>query len=249
MPTAKLRVRKRASGSIGAGVRASWRTNQASRATPPSSGPATTGSPQPRAGCSVSATTTPARPSAHSAAPATSTAPPSPRSASRHRAAQQHERDQHERDVEVEDPAPRERVDQDAAAQRAGHEGHTGPADPAADRRAALLGREGDRDEGEARGDEQRAGHALQRPRGDQRPGGRRQRAQQRGDAEAGEPRLEDPAAAEHVAQRAAHEQQRAEREQVGLHHPLLRGQPGAQVLPQGRQRDVDHRLVQERDP
>ena len=75
---------------------------------------------------------------------------------------------------------------------------------------------------------------ALQRARHDQRHGVRRDRAQRRGDAEADQPPDEHAPAAEDVAERAADQDQRAEREQVGLDDPLLlgearcRGPPGS---------------------
>ena len=69
----------------------------------------------------------------------------------------------------------------------------------------------------------------------------------QRRDSEAGDAEREDPAAAEHVAERAADEQQRAERQQVGVDHPLLGRETAVQARPDRRQRDVDDRSVEER--
>ena len=50
------------------------------------------------------------------------------------------------------------------------------------------------------------------------------------------------------VAERAADEQQRPERQQVGLDDPLLRREPGVEVVADRGQRDVDHGAVEEHD-
>ena len=70
----------------------------------------------------------------------------------------------------------------------------------------------------------------------------------QRHDAEAGDADREDPPLAEEVAERPADEDERPEREQVGVRDPLLAGQPAAEVLLDRRQRDVDHGRVQPGD-
>ena len=75
-----------------------------------------------------------------------------------------------------------------------------------------------------------------------------RQRADDADDAEAGDAEREDPPLAVEVAERAADEDERAEREQVGVGDPLLAGQAAAEVALDGRQRDVDHRRVERRD-
>ena len=61
-------------------------------------------------------------------------------------------------------------------------------------------------------------------------------------------PMREDPPLAVEVAERAADEDQRAEREQVGVGDPLLAGEAAAEVALDGRQRDVDHGRVEPRD-
>ena len=65
--------------------------------------------------------------------------------------------------------------------------------------------------------------------------------------AEAGDAEREDPPLAVEVAERAADEDQRAEREQVGVRDPLLAGEAAAEVALDRRQRDVDHRRVEPR--
>ena len=57
----------------------------------------------------------------------------------------------------------------------------------------------------------------------------------------------EHPPLAVDVAERAADQDQRAEREQVRVRHPLLRRQPAAEVALDRRQRDVDDRPVDRR--
>ena len=53
---------------------------------------------------------------------------------------------------------------------------------------------------------------------------------------------------AEEVAERPADEDQRPERQQVGVRDPLLTGEPAAEIVPDRGQRDVDGRRVQARD-
>ena len=82
----------------------------------------------------------------------------------------------------------------------------------------------------------------------DQELGARRHRAQQRADPEADQPDREDPPAPVQVAERSADQQQRAERQQIRLDHPLLISERAAQVRADRRQRDVDDRAVEEHD-
>ena len=65
----------------------------------------------------------------------------------------------------------------------------------------------------------------------DQQLDGRRERAQQRRDAEARDAEREDAPLAVDVGERAGDEDQRGEREQVGVGDPLLAGQPAAEVV------------------
>ena len=61
-------------------------------------------------------------------------------------------------------------------------------------------------------------------------------------------PISEDPLLAEEVAERAADEDQRAEREQVRVDDPLLEREPAAEVVLDRGQRDVDDGRVDEHD-
>ena len=97
-----------------------------------------------------------------------------------------------------------------------------------------------------ADGREERAEHALQRP-GRYQDGERAGRAADgRGNGETDQAGDEDPLAAEHVADPAAHQQQAAEGQGIGRHHPL----PVAIGEPQrplgGRQRNVHNRGIQD---
>jgi hypothetical protein len=166
-----------------------------------------------------------------------------------HARAREHERGEDERHVDREDPAPRDVLDDGAATERADDEGDAGPCRPGADRRAALVTRERRGDQCEARGHEQRARRALERPRCDQQLGARRHRAEQRRGAEQCQSRREDAPPPEDVPERSPDEQQRAEREQVGLDDPLLLDESGVEIVRDRRQRDVDDRAVEEHDP
>ena len=82
----------------------------------------------------------------------------------------------------------------------------------------------------------------------------RRERAEQRRDAEARDAEREDAPLAVEVGQRAGDEDQRAQRQQVGVGDPLLPGEPAAEVVRDRRERDVDdggvhrhHRRAQDR--
>ena len=76
----------------------------------------------------------------------------------------------------------------------------------------------------------------------------RRQRAEHRGDAERRDADHEDAPRAEEIAERAADEEQRAERQQVGVDDPLLEREPAAEVALDRGQRDVDDARVDEDD-
>ena len=74
------------------------------------------------------------------------------------------------------------------------------------------------------------------------------QRAQERRRAERDHADQEHAPLAEQVAERAADEDQRPERQQVRVHDPLLEGEPAAEVALDRGQRDVDDGRVDEHD-
>ena len=116
------------------------------------------------------------------------------------------------------------RLDEPAAEERADRAGDAAEAGPGADRPAAVLLPEGRLQDGEAARGQQRAADALQRPGRTSSLERRGERAEQRGGREPDDPDHEDPAAAEPVAERAAEQDQRGQRERVAVDGPL---QPG----------------------
>src|SRR5581483_4965953 len=157
------------------------------------------------------------------------------------------ERDERDRDVDEEDHAPGRDVDEPAADGRADHERDAAPGRPLPDRRAARRARERRREHRERRGSEERARDSLQAAEDDERGRVRRRRAEDRDGAEARDADREHAELDEDLAERAADEDQGAEREEVRVDDPLLRREPAAEVVLDVRQRDVDHRTVDER--
>src|SRR5579884_3819467 len=153
-----------------------------------------------------------------------------------------------DRRVDQEDRAPRDGGDEPAAGERADEEGDPGPLRPGADRGPALLAGEHGGDRRERGGRQERARDPLYGARRDQRGPGGGGGARERRHAERGDADREDALAAEEVAERAADEQEGAERKQVRVDRPLLQREPAAEVAPDRRQRDVDDRRVDEHD-
>ena len=89
-----------------------------------------------------------------------------------------------ERHVHPEDPVPVEALGDHAADQRSGRDTETGDAAPDPDDRAAAVGRERRREQGQAEGHHDRRAEALDGPEADQDAEIRRERAGGRGEAE-----------------------------------------------------------------
>ena len=89
-----------------------------------------------------------------------------------------------ERKVDVEDPRPREGVDEEAADERPNRECAAGDAGPDPDRRPSFLGRERRRDDGERCGQHQSSSDALGDSPDNQHFAARRQRTQERTERE-----------------------------------------------------------------
>ena len=89
---------------------------------------------------------------------------------------------------------------------------------------------------------------AVQPARDDEHAGGRRQSAQRRGHREADQPPEEDTLPAEQVGERSGKQDDRAESQQVRIHHPLLCGESATQLAPDRRERDRDDAPVEEGD-
>jgi len=145
-------------------------------------------------------------------------------------AQRQRHRRRDQRDVDPEDRPPGDQPDQRATARRAEDGGDPGPRGPGADRLPARLALEGGGDDRQRPRHQQRPGDPLQRPRADQELLARGERAEDRGRAEGDQPDDEEPPPAELVPEAAADEEQRDHRQHVGLDHPLLSGQPGAEA-------------------
>ena len=155
--------------------------------------------------------------------------------------------DHGEHQVDVQGVAPREVLGQEAAQDQADAaaaggdraEDAEGPAPLARVLKGADQGAQGGRREDGAE-------RALQRPRRDQHREGDGGAAESGGEGEPGQARDEDPFAAEHVADPAAQQQQAAESQGVGRHHPLPVAVGKAQRTLSGRQRDVHDGGIQD---
>ncbi len=152
-----------------------------------------------------------------------------------------------ERQVEQEDPAPRGGVDEPAAEERTDGGGDTAEAGPRADRPAALAGFERGLEDRQAARREQRRADSLDDPGGDQRVHVRGDRTGDRGRGEHSGADEEDPPPPVPVAQGAAEEDQRGERQRVAVDDPLQVGERRIEVLGDTRQGEVDDGAVEQR--
>lgn len=115
-------------------------------------------------------------------------------------------------------------VDQEAAEYRP-HRHHDGAeAGPSADGAPALLLVECRADDSQAPRAEQRGAHTLHCARGDALIDAARRAAPERGQGEQRHAPAEDAPAPEAVAGGAADQNQRGQKQRVGLHHPLRIG-------------------------
>ncbi len=152
-----------------------------------------------------------------------------------------------DREVDEEDPVPADRLCERAAHEQADRAAGHGDERVHADR-LRLLPRLGEHrhDHPEDHGRGQRAADALHEASADQHPLALRQGAQQRRRGEHGEPDQEDAALADQVADPAGQQQQSAERDQVGVHHPREVGLREPQIVLDRGQRDVHDRRVED---
>jgi hypothetical protein len=225
-PAEKLRRRNSPSGSIGSRSAGLVARKQPSSTIPAISGTNTAGLDQPSRGCSISANTEPAEAPAHSSAPGTSTRrPPAARGAAWDRHQDQRHaggasgmliRKIHRQEAIASSSPPDQRPE---------HPGDRAPRRPAADRRPrsdsenvfTITASELGTSSAPATPCSARAAPAR-RSTGDSAQA-------ERGDAEAPHAEREDPPLAIQVPERASHQDQRAERQQIAVHDPLLRGQ------------------------
>ena len=119
---------------------------------------------------------------------------------------------------------------------------------PGTDRPRTVAGRERRLKDGEAARREQRPADSLERPGGHKPPGGRSQGAQQRRGREPDHAREEHAPAAEPITQRTADQDQRRQRQRVGVQDPLQARYARAQLGAERGQRDVHDGGVEKRD-
>ena len=150
-----------------------------------------------------------------------------------------YDRVQPDRHVDVEDRLPADRLDQHAADHRADRDGAADRGAPDADRGAAVAAAVGRREQGQRRGEHHRPADALQPAREVEHERRGREPAQRGGGREHREADEEHAAAADPVGDRAGREQERRERQRVGVDHPLEVLERGAEVALDVRQRDV----------
>jgi hypothetical protein len=148
--------------------------------------------------------------------------------------------------VDVEDPRPVQRARQRAAQQHPGGAAAAGRRAPDAERHVALAALAEHRGEdGQRGGGEERRAEALQRAEGDQRAGRPGDAVEQRAHREERHAGDEHAPTTEHVGESTAEQQDAAEEDRVGRHHPLQAGLREAEVRADGRERDVHDRDVQ----
>jgi hypothetical protein len=151
-----------------------------------------------------------------------------------------------DRDVHEEDPVPVDRLRQHPAREQPDRPAGRGHERVDADRLrllARLREHRHDHPEDHRRG--HRAAGALEEARADQNALAGGDAAQDRGDREHCEPREEDLPAPDQVAEPPGQQQQAAERDQIGVHHPRQRRGREAEVVLDRRQRDVHDRDVE----
>src|SRR5262249_51169984 len=149
------------------------------------------------------------------------------------------EGDDPDRQVDVEDPAPGEVVDEEAAEQRADHRGYAEdrPEEPLV--LAALARRHDVADDGDGRDDQAAGADSLERAEGDQLAYVLADSAQRRADQEDDDRDLEDELPSVEVAELAVDRAGDRRREEVCGHHPGEVLDP-AEVADDRRQRRGD---------
>ena len=154
------------------------------------------------------------------------------------------QRDRSDRQVHVEDPAPGQVVDEEAAQQRADHGRHAEDGAEESLVAAALAGREDVADDRQRQHDQPAAAQALQGAERDQLGHVLADSAQHRADQEQHDRRLQQRLSAVQIAELAVQGPGHGRREQVGGHHPGQVRQ-AAEVAHDGGQRGRDDRLVE----
>src|SRR5439155_4926335 len=162
------------------------------------------------------------------------------------------ERNQDQRHVDKEGGAPRDRVHQQAADERTENSGCAGGTGPQTEGPALRLPLEVGREERERPGDQDGPGDPLENPKEHEELGVGGETAEYRRDAEADQAVEEHALAAVVVGERAGQDEQRAERQQVGVVDVGLAFQDAEpesrQVPADPGEGDVDHGGVEEHD-
>ena len=161
----------------------------------------------------------------------------------RHR---QRERDDADRDVDQEDPAPAQAVGERPADDRSDRHRRTGHGAPDTERDPAVASTIGVTQQRKRGREHHRAADPLHPAREVEHQRRLRDPAQQRSRRENHQPDREYPPSPEQVCERTGSQQQRCERERVGVNNPLqvceARPQPGLDL----RQRDIHDRDVEQ---
>ena len=122
-------------------------------------------------------------------------------------------------------------------------------AGPGADRRHPVVLVERRLEDREAAGHQQGRAQSLEGPGGDEHLDVGRQRAEHGGDAEATHAHGIHRPSPEPVTEGAAEQDERGQRQGVGVDHPLEPGEVGVEVAADRREGDVDDRAVEQGDP
>jgi hypothetical protein len=150
-----------------------------------------------------------------------------------------------DRQVHEEDPVPARVLHEQSADDQPGGRAH-GPGEGERADRPALVGRAVEQPDDHAEGDggRHRRPCPLDEPGRDQHPRAGREAARERGGDEDRDPGEEHPLPAKQVTQPAAEQQQAAESDQVGGHHPAQAVRGEAEVRLDRGQRDGHDRAI-----
>ena len=148
------------------------------------------------------------------------------------------EREDADRDVDEEDPAPPKAVGEETADQRARGNGSPDRGAPDGKRPEAVGAAVLVADERQCSCEERGAADPLERPGDIERRDVPGDAAEERGEGEKHDACHEDQAASVPVGERARSEDQRGERERIGVDDPLQASQAGTEALLHVRQRD-----------
>lgn len=166
----------------------------------------------------------------------------------RHVADGEDEHHDHHGHVEHKDPPPRRDVDQPPTEKRPGGAGDAGKAGPSPDGTGAVFGAERRLQERQRRRCEQCGTDPLQRAEDHEHAHVRGHGTGQRGRPEPRQADDEDTSSTEAIPQRSPDQDERRQRQGIGVDRPGQSGAVGVQVATDGGQRDVDHGRIEERD-